>query len=193
MHSRSAGLSWSRSPLRNQCTAFTPMPCSWPGARASRGRPPPRAERGAERRDGSRTRRRRPPDGDASPRGAPRLGGRGRLGDGEQPRALLVPRRRRPPPRRSPCDCAGAPPGAPPRPSPPIGRLRPHVTAGPHVSEVCSLPAAAGGGAARRDSRPTWAARGGGGARGREAPWGGALLSGRVPADCYVSRPARSR
>lgn len=26
MHSFRAGLSWSRSPFRNQCTAFTPMP-----------------------------------------------------------------------------------------------------------------------------------------------------------------------
>lgn len=52
-----------------------------------------------------------------------------------------------PPPRRSPCDCAGsgAAPATPPHPPPPIGRRRSHVTAGPHVSEVCSLPEVRGG------------------------------------------------
>lgn len=49
MHSFRAGLSWSRSPFRNQCTAFTPMP----GARCGRGGSPrlplPRASREGSR------------------------------------------------------------------------------------------------------------------------------------------------
>lgn len=132
MHSRRAGLSWSRSPLRNQCTAFTPMP----GADAQREPPPPAGPFMARRRrastdgrrggprglaaDGSRTRRtrrERPPGGDASPRGAPAPGRAGTkggsAGSGGDCEAVTAPGPRKTPsvpllpPRRSPCDCAG--------------------------------------------------------------------------------------
>lgn len=70
--------------------------------------------------DGSRTRRtrrERPPGGDASPRGAPALGRAGTkgvsAGSGGDCGAVTAPCPRKapsvppPPPRRSPCDCAG--------------------------------------------------------------------------------------
>lgn len=183
-----------------------PRCCSWPGAAARR--PGEQRGAGGGPRGlssgGSRTRRRRrgrPPGGDASPRGAPAPGRaeteRERAGSGSRSGAAgprlpaesgcrcraRAPRanQRQPPPRRSPCDSAPvawAPPAAPPRPPPPIGRPLPHVTAGPHVSQVCSLPAEGGGGARR-------AGEGSDGLRCR----GGAASSRRSPRSRQESHP----